>query len=163
MIAVEFESIYAETMKNVDAQPDYFFDHSYFDNLRDLRGARTYLATASIDDHVAAAAIFFEVGGFVQYHLSGSRAAYRHRQPTKFLLDEIRRWAADQGHHTLHLGGGLGGREDSLFRFKAGFSKRRHDFHTWQIVPEVERYSDLCSSTGSNLNSSFFPAYRSEI
>lgn len=113
-----------------------------------------------IEDEPAAAGIFTEVDGLVQYHLSGARAARRRQQPTKLLLDEVRRWAAEQGYHTLHLGGGVGAQEDSLYRFKAGFSKRRHDFFTWRIVPDPSRYERLCASTGVDADTGFFPAYR---
>lgn len=156
----DFLSIYAESMAKVGAAPEYFFNRAYHEGLRDLSGARTYLATVRIEGEPAAAAVFTEVGGLVQYHLSGAREAFRRQQPTKFLLDQVRRWAAKSGCHTLHLGGGLGGREDSLYNFKAGFSKRRHDFFTWRLVLDPAGYEKLCLSVGVDTEEDYFPAYR---
>jgi hypothetical protein len=64
----------------------------------------------------------------------------------------------------LHLGGGRGGAEDSLFRFKAGFSDRRHAFATWRWVVRPEAYERLCAARraagGPEPPAGFFPAYR---
>lgn len=40
----------------------------------------------------------------------------------------------------MHLGGGLGAADNSLFLFKAGFSPLRHRFCTLRIVAAEDRY-----------------------
>ena len=73
-----------------------------------------------------AAGLFFERQGIVQYHLSGSRRPALRRQPTKLMMDDMVAWAQARGNRVLHLGGGVGGREDSLFHFKAGLLGLAH-------------------------------------
>ncbi|MDH3744183.1 MAG: GNAT family N-acetyltransferase [Acidobacteriota bacterium] len=156
----EFLSLYTATMKRLSAADEYFFDRAYFTGLRGLPAAQIQLACVTHEETLLAAGVFTEVEGLVQYHLSASQQIDRRLQPTKLLLDQVRRWAAGQGHHTLHLGGGVGGRKDGLFGFKAGFSKSRHDFFTWRLVPDATAYERLCASTGVEAGLGFFPAYR---
>jgi hypothetical protein len=94
------------------------------------------------------------------------------------LLDEVRRWAARRGNRLFHLGGGRGGQCDSLFDFKAAFSKQTYDFYTWKGIIEPSVYEDLCSShdlrfspretssretDGAAELSGFFSAYRENL
>ena len=107
-----------------------------------------------------------ELDGIVQAHLAGTNEGLRQLSPLKVLLDDARSWARNRGNHVLHLGGGRGGKEDSLFAFKARFSARRHAFHTGRWILEPRLYRELvearwrglgsCDSTGEG----FFPAYR---
>jgi hypothetical protein len=73
-------------------------------------------------------------------------------------------WAKARGDRTLHLGGGVGGRADSLFHFKAGFSPLRHRFRTLRVVVDEDRYVALVSALDAGLDPSdragFFPLYR---
>src|SRR5438552_3169672 len=72
------------------------------------------------------------------------------------------------GAHSHHLGGGVGAQEDSVFRYKAGFSDRRHTFYTWRWVLRPEVYSDLCRTRAqwnamngfAPASVEYFPAYR---
>jgi sugar O-acyltransferase (sialic acid O-acetyltransferase NeuD family) len=68
----------------------------------------------------------------------------------------------------MHLGGGVGSREDSLFHFKMGFSDRRHMFPTWRWVVEPDAYRELCDrGVRGNVehrvrwtSGEYFPQYR---
>jgi hypothetical protein len=109
--------------------------------------------------------------GIAQDHLGGTRKKFLAYSPDRLVVDAERRWAADQGLRVLHLGGGVGGREDSLFRFKAGFSNRRHRFATWRWVLRPDVYSMLCqqndqgkSRHGKRASAPhYFPAYRAPV
>ena len=83
---------------------------------------------------MAAAALFVETSGIVQYHLAGSDERYSRDRPTKILMNAVRSWAQERGDVRLHLGGGVGGADDSLMHFKAGFSDERHVFQTLRVV-----------------------------
>jgi sugar O-acyltransferase (sialic acid O-acetyltransferase NeuD family) len=84
------------------------------------------------------------------------------------LFDTVRLWANEQGARVVHLGGGVGSKEDSLFHFKAGFSDRRHVFPTWQWVVEPDAYRELCDrhalrNVGHGVqwtSTDYFPQYR---
>src|SRR5690606_29073526 len=103
-------------------------------------GARGVLGVVRQGESILASAIFIEVGGLVQYHLSGSDPASLKLQPTKLLLDHVRTWAKERGCTRLHLGGGTGGAADSLFKFKAGFGSGRHRFRTWRAILDADAY-----------------------
>lgn len=86
--------------------------------------------------------------------------------PTKLLIHAAGGWYRQQGVKTLHLGGGLGAGNDSLFQFKAGFSKKRALFHTCRIILNKDRYDALTAmhqkQTGlaQKEATDYFPAYR---
>jgi hypothetical protein len=162
----DFQQIYRSTMERVGASDAYFFSASYFADFRSGLDEAVHLCTvhAPDEDAVAAAGLFTETGGAVQFHLSGSASAYRKESPSKLMLDAVRRWAAAQDYRCLHLGGGVGGKEDSLFDFKIGFSEKRAVFHSARLVLAPHRYETLARQ---RLNASvpppgegFFPAYR---
>jgi hypothetical protein len=158
-----FIQIYWETMWRLDADPYYFFSNDYFQDLRQALGSHLHLfSVLSPDCSVAAAGLFTETEGIVEFHLSSTAQEYRHLAPAKLMLDCAINWAKAAGNRVLHLGGGVGSRKDSLFQFKAGFSNLRSDFETWQVICDQKRYDELTEHAGlcSALIHRFFPAYR---
>lgn len=158
---LQFAGFYRDAMRRVGAGRGYLFGDDYFLGLRRALGAHGHFAVVEIAGEVAAAGIFSEVDGLVQWHLSADDPRFRSEQPTKTLLHHMRIWGHERGHHTLHLGGGIGAEEDMVHRFKTGFSPQRHPFHTWRVVIDRERYRELCAARGVEADErSFFPAYR---
>jgi hypothetical protein len=165
----DFVDIYQENMRRVKADPSFLFSREYFLGLREALGARLHLWTVRVGGEVAAAALFTEVRGIVQYHLCGTRAAFVKVSPTKALVHHARLWARERGNRALHLGGGVGGRADSLFAFKAGFSHLRSPFHTWRVIVDPPGYRALTrqwecrSGLQADAPDGFFPAYRKAV
>jgi len=157
-----FRRIYRETMDRVGARPYYFFDDAYFDRLRDALGDSLRLCLVEIDGSVAAAGLFVETCGIVQYHLSGTDPAFVRERPTKLMIDFVRRWAKERGDWRLHLGGGVGAQADSLLLFKAGFSPDRHEYFTLRAVIDDAEYARLAGAAATAVDpaTGFFPAYR---
>jgi CelD/BcsL family acetyltransferase involved in cellulose biosynthesis len=159
----EFVDAYHETMRRVGATESYFFPPAYFESLRKHVPGSLHLAVVDDGGILAGGGIFFEQGGIVQYHLGATRSTYLPRQPTKLLFDEVRLWAAGRGNQAFHLGGGVGGRVNPLFHFKAGFSDDRPPFFTWRLVPDPDAYVAVLKAAGRELpldDSGWFPAYR---
>lgn len=164
----EFISIYYETMDRVEANRAYYFDDEYFSNLSNL-GEKVHLCVVELEGKVTCSGIFTECCGIVQYHLGGTRNEFFKQAPNKLMFDYVRFWAKERGNQVLHLGGGLGGGKDSLYHFKAGFSKERHTFLTLRLISDKEKYNYLTNWRAKYLNvqpeklleSGFFPAYRS--
>jgi lipid II:glycine glycyltransferase (peptidoglycan interpeptide bridge formation enzyme) len=158
-----FIQIYRETMRRLDADPYYFFSTDYFQDLRQGLGPRLHLFSVLAPDcSVAAAGLFTETGGIVEYHLSGTADEYRRLAPTKLMLDRAINWAQAAGNRILHLGGGVGSHDDALFQFKTGFSDLRTPFQTWRVICDHMRYAELTEGEGifNAPIDSFFPAYR---
>lgn len=153
----EFAALYQETMERVDAGAGYMFDEGYFTELLTLPGLRLLLCER--DGEVAAGAVLSRCGEIAQYHLGGTRTKWLSSAPMKMIFDQARQWAHEAGCRWLHLGGGLGAREDALFNFKAGFSQNRHLFQVWRWVIDAQSYEDLVHQAGARKDTEFFPAY----
>ena len=164
----QFVEVYHETMRRAGAHSSYFFDENYFQRLVGELGEAAQLFVALKDGQVAAATLATLCDGIVQDHLGGTRDAFLKFSPDRLVVETEREWAVQMGAHTQHLGGGVGAQVDSVFRYKAAFSDRRHTFYTWQwvLVPEV--YRELCAERlqftqldGLEMESAeYFPAYR---
>jgi lipid II:glycine glycyltransferase (peptidoglycan interpeptide bridge formation enzyme) len=106
--------------------------------------------------------MFVKTNGIVQFHLSGTRTEYLRLRPSKLFLDEMRVEATNEGFPYFNLGGGLGSKEDTLFEFKASFSKDFRAFDVFKFIVNQEVYDELSqSSSKENTNIDYFPAYRS--
>jgi hypothetical protein len=153
-----FIALYLDTMRRRNAAREYFFSRDYLSGLwQQLRG-HVHLGVVEADGLIVCAGVFGESSGIVQYHLSGTDEQALALSPLKILIDYARQWGTRRGASVLHLGGGVGGAQDSLMHFKAGFSDRRHRFKTWRVVLDEQRYTEL---SGKELGSiGFFPAYR---
>jgi sugar O-acyltransferase (sialic acid O-acetyltransferase NeuD family) len=164
----EFVDVYHQTMRRVKAHPSYLFEPEYFTRLASGLGETLELFVVTRDGAVAAGGLFTSCGGIVQYHLGGTCDAFLRLGPTALLFDTVRLWASEAGARTMHLGGGVGSREDSLLHFKKGFSDRRHVFSTWRWVVEPDAYRRLCDRAGRrnaghdapSAPGDYFPRYR---
>ncbi len=165
----DFIDIYADNMAFVEASAYYFFSQEYFEALIERLSGRVHLAFLEIDGQRACGMILSEVGGIVEYHLGGTRSEFRCQSPMVLLTYEVALWAKKRGNRVLHLGGGVGGCTDSLFRFKAGFSNSRYPYRTWRIVADLEAYEALVREWERIANlpadppTGFFPAYRRPV
>ncbi len=164
----DFIAIYHSTMQRVGAAEAYFFTPRYFEALKDKLGTRLHLVSVMSDSNeLAAAGLFIATEGIVQYHLGGTDERYLRAAPTKFMIDFVWRWAKDQAYKTVHLGGGVGGVEDSLFQFKARFSPHRGEFFTYRLVVDEAKHAMLNHAAeavrgiAAAASLEFFPAYRS--
>ncbi|OKH79435.1 hypothetical protein EB75_24100 [Mycobacterium sp. ST-F2] len=153
-----FIALYLDTMRRKNAAAEYFFSRDYFSRLwQGLRG-NLHLCVVEIDGSIACAGLFSETNGIVQYHLSGDDGQMVKLSPSKFMINHVRQWATGRGAEVLHLGGGVGGTNDSLMFFKAGFSDCRRPFKTWRVVLDERLYAELSGSAPDATG--FFPAYR---
>ena len=157
----EFVDAYHETMTRVGASPEYFFDREYFGGLHAALGEGAHLAIAEREGEMLAGGLFLSHAGILQYHLGATRTEHLPEQPIKLIFDDVRRWAGELGWTDFHLGGGVGGSEDSLFHFKAGFSRDRPAFFTWRLVCDPDAYHRLVERAGVPPDAGgHFPAYR---
>jgi hypothetical protein len=165
----EFIRLYRETMNRIGAHPFYQFEGTYFDDLRHFLKPNLHLCSVcSAKGELASAGLFTVVGDLVEYHLGCSSEEYLKLAPSKMMFDFMRRWGHEKGLRLLHLGGGLGGQNDSLFDFKAGFSSEYTPFHTFRLVLEKSAYSALCAARQKLTDApggsdDFFPLYRKPL
>ncbi|MFB2836046.1 hypothetical protein [Floridanema evergladense] len=163
----KFTAIYQANMQRVSASEFYFFDDSYFVGLRAILGEHLHLCTIlSPEGEVASSLLFTAINGIVQNHLSGTLDKYLSFAPSKLEIDVVRRWAKENENYFYHLGGGVGCRADSLFKFKSGFSDLRSDFYTYRMIVDPDKYNKLIQAweerygDRNDCDNNFFPLYR---
>lgn len=159
-----FIDIYYENMDRVNARDVYYFNDAYFYNFVNSSDYKTeiLMATTKETGEVAAAAMMVTCQDIVQYHLSGTKAAFLHLSPIRFIIDEMRIKATQDQCQYFNLGGGLGNNEDELFNFKASFSKDFKPFKVWKYMVNTQTYNDLVNQLNitTQANTDFFPLYR---
>jgi hypothetical protein len=165
----EFKRIYDQSMMRLQADSYYLYPKEYYSELKETLGDHIHLAVNRIDNEIALMMIFTECCGIIQTHLAGTEDRYTLQHPQKMVHHKVRFWAKERGNKIYHLGGGLGGREDSLFQYKLGFANFRHRFHTWRIILDSKRYQSLITEwegrsgiEADNING-YFPPYRKGV
>lgn len=158
-----FREIYNATMDKDHAAEYYYFAPSFYESiLNDLPHNAQVFYVRTEDGTVAAASIMLTANGYMNYHLSGSRRELQHMAPTNLLLYEAALWGCANGCRTLHLGGGVGSGEDSLYQFKKAFYRGEPlRFHIGRKTYLPETCEELTAlRTDLPEDSGFFPRYR---
>ncbi|NHF61072.1 GNAT family N-acetyltransferase [Flavobacteriaceae bacterium TP-CH-4] len=158
-----FIDIYYENMDRLSASKDYYFTREYFFDFMKCDGFKTdiLLVVHNETGEAMAASMFVKTKNIVQFHLSGTRTDYLYLAPANVFLDEMRIKATEAGYKIFNLGGGLGSKEDSLFDFKASFSKDYREFRVWKFVADQAIYDQLSGERKAEEGRAFFPLYRS--
>jgi hypothetical protein len=158
-----FWSLYDKTMERVEANVRYRFSAEYIMSFAEALGDRAVVCSVKHRGRTAAAGIFLVSERFLHYHLGGSDEELFYCRPNDRMFFEMMQWGRAQGAQALHLGGGLEP-DDSLLRFKSGFSKQTRDFFVGQVIHDEDAYAVLTEGrvrTGTTPPApGFFPAYR---
>ncbi len=161
-----FVELYHETMKRLEADAYYYFSEPYFDHLGELVNESGVMIEAVYESKVISSIVVFAGGRFSHYHLSASDSEFRKLQANSLLLWEAIKWSKGKGLSLMHLGGGYSASEDSLFKFKAGFSPCTAKYHVGKVIHDTNKYAELVTEVLGDKrrealdNISFFPAYR---
>ena len=167
--ARQFLEIYYQSMERVGANSQYYFKLPYFIKLlrnHSFFDASFVFATSKENGDVASGAFIIRTKDhIVQYHLSGTVDAYRHLSPIRGVIDYVRCQGKLDSYNFFNLGGGVGSKNDSLYDFKASFSKKTAPFKVWKYISNIEVYDQLCTIAREkegeeNPNTNYFPAYR---
>lgn len=161
-----FIKLYHENMRRVNAHEEYYFDKKYFVDLLNSTDfqAELLLAIHNETGNVAGGALFTRKNSFIQYHLSATAERYLDLNPVKLLIDEVRIKGTQENFAYFNLGGGVGGRHDTLFYFKSGFSKCTAVFKIWKFIVNQNIYYNLVQQKIDGLDTDksmkYFPHYR---
>lgn len=160
-----FKALYKATMDRDGADPYYYFGEPFFDSvLYDLRH-NSMIFYAKWNGEIISMCIILFANRQMHYHLSALDRQYQQLASTNLLLYEAACWGCKQGYRTLHLGGGVGGQEDSLYRFKKAFARDSSMvFSIGRKCFDPNVYDRLVSiraeDSAFNRESLFFPLYR---
>jgi hypothetical protein len=162
--------LYYRTMDRNQAEDRWIFPEQYFGNCHQFLGdSRVTLLFACVENEIAAGAILIHDFATVYYHFSGSDERYYEYSPNNLLVFEAALWGQSNGYRTFFLGGGVSAApDDSLLRFKSGFSARRAPLYSYWRIHEAKTYERLCRwkeeyeirTNGKPLASEYFPLYR---
>lgn len=159
----KFRYIYNRTMDQDGAESYYYFEPEFYDSVLKGLEQNVQIFYAQLPNgEIIAAAIMLIANGYMNYHLSGSLREYSSLAATNLLLYKAALWGCENGCRTLYLGGGVGTREDGLFRFKKSFYKGElRRFYLGKKVFNNGVYQMLVKIRENNIrNEDYFPLYR---
>lgn len=160
----EFKNIYYNTMKRDGANSYYFFKKEFFDDIEQNLKDNATIYTAYINNIPISSSIIIYSGKNVHYHLSGSDKEYMKFGANNLILYQVSKDFLKKGYKKFHLGGGYGGDDSPLFKFKKSFNKNGElDFYIGKKIFNVKLYEELINMREKNEkieNTNFFPLYR---
>lgn len=157
-----FRKIYNSTMDKDNAIEYYYFEESFYESICNDLPHNSQIFYAMLEDKVIAAAIMLSANGHMNYHLSGSLSEFSSMAATNLLLYEAALWGCANGCKSLHLGGGVGSGEDSLFKFKKAFYRKDElpRFCIGKKVVNQQEYTKLVLLRDNITRDNYFPLYR---
>ena len=160
----EFIPLYNATMNKDNATDYYYFNKDFYNSvLNDLK-YNCLLFYAVFEGKVISSSMILFGNDKMHYHLSASDREHQSLAPTNLLLYQAACWGCENGYKSFHLGGGLGSKEDSLYKFKKAFNKNSETyFSIGKKIFDQEKYYELIKIRDINYddsNSTFFPQYR---
>jgi hypothetical protein len=156
----DFAALYEETMRRQQAAEFYFFPPEYWEALTGELRDEIVRFDARLEGRLVASVLCLASRPWLHYHLSATPDEGRQLGASNLVLYEAGAWAKENGFELFHLGGGLGGRDDSLLGFKRCFDPGGvRECWIGKAVHDKEAYRVLTGRADLNLDG-FFPAYR---
>ena len=157
----DFVALYEAAMHRRGADAFYLFPKGYWEALGSRFGAQLVRFNASVDGELVASLLCLATPPWLHYHLGASSERARSAGASNLLMLEAARGAKARGYECFHLGGGVGGREDSLHEYKRRFAPDDLvEARIGKAIHDEEAYAAL--SGGDASSDGFFPAYRRE-
>lgn len=157
----EFMEIYNSTMDRDSAEDYYYFKRGYYESI--IAGLKDHYQFfyAKKDEKIIAVSIILFANRRMHYHLSASRKEFQKYAPTNLLLYEASKFGIDMGFESFHLGGGVGSKEDGLYKFKKAFNKNENKHYCiGKKIYDEQKYDQLVKCRKDIKNENFFPKYR---
>jgi hypothetical protein len=165
-----FAEIYFATMRRRNAAERWFVPDNYFTYyVRHLGSVRASLFFARVENTVEVAYLLIHEYSTAYYHFGGTRGLFPEARVNNLLMYATAVWAQRNGYKRYYLGGGVTSNpDDTLLRFKAGFSTKRAPLYTYFSVRNRVVYDRLCerkrayerTTAGVESTSDFVPLYR---
>lgn len=155
----QFCGLYRENMVKLRAGSSYFFDLLYFSELKRRLNGGVFLLSAQDGKQYVGGALLFGYCNILQYHLVACHDEWRDRGLPKAMVHRAAEWGAKNGYRAFHLGGGLGGSNDSLAFFKRGFNPVSYVYRVYRLVMDELFYRAILNDIAAA--GDYFPAYRS--
>jgi hypothetical protein len=162
----KFIELYYETMNKNNASALYYFDKEYFYDIFLLKN-KVKLFNVKHEDKIIATSMILIGEKWIHYHLSANTEIGYKLAANNFLLYNIAKWGHKNGYKKFHLGGGYGGNESPLYKFKHSMNKNGIlEFYIGKKIFNKELYEKLVDEKMLNdkeKENTFFPLYRLEV
>ena len=157
----KFVTMYKGTMLRDNANDYYYFSDDFYKSIIEDLGDNVTIFYAEYQNNIISMALILHNMNGAHYHLSGSDYNYKHMSSTNQLLYEVSNYLCANNIKSFHMGGGLGGKQDSLYKFKKSFNKSDDlEYHIGQITYNEKIYDWLSDQSESDRNADYFPKYR---
>lgn len=160
----KFKEIYYSTMDRNNATNYYYFDEDYFNLCLKYFKDNLLLVEAIYEEKTIAMGFYFVYKDFIHIHLSGTLTEYLYLSPAYILRYAVTQWGKENGYKLIHHGGGrTNDPEDTLYQFKKRFGVNTDfKFYIGKKIWNVNIYNELCRVKNIDINTEYFPAYRSK-
>lgn len=140
-----FAPLYADAMDRLNARPSLRYDRNYLERFANAVGESGFFSCAILADSIIAMCMLVVTGKTCQYHLSAGAASgpKGFENGMKLALHAGLVEAAKRGAVSANLGGGVGGADDGLWRFKTRFSSRIEPYLTLRTVADRIAFEEL--------------------
>jgi hypothetical protein len=155
----QFENIYNNNLKNINADKKYFFDQKYYKSILTNLKENFFIANLEINNEILASQMVLYQNNIGHTHLQGTTLKGKKLGVTNFLKHKVILKAKELNIELLNFGGGRTNDEnDSLLNFKKSFSNILSKFYIAEKIYNPEIYADLTAKT----NKQFFYSYRND-
>lgn len=160
-----FIKLYHQSMDKLNAKPIFYFDKEYFKTLLEsaIVNSHILLARNNETNDIMGGVFYTKTKEIAHIELACTSEDYLKKSPVRILFDECRLLYKDKGVRYLNLGGGSGGREGSLMRFKSSFTDYFRNFEIWNYIAIPEIYDELVNDWQKKAVIDFFPKYRLKL
>lgn len=164
-----FLHIYYGTMERSDAENQFYFKKSFFEELMSMDNA--FMFHVRFEDRIISTELVIYGAENCYSYLGGTDSEYFHTRANDFLKYEIIKWAKEKGLKNFVLGGGYGS-DDGIFQYKMNLAPHGiKDFYIGRKIFDEVNYQKLLDirSNGDTdmkrklIETGFFPAYRGGV
>jgi len=161
----EFIPLYNATMNKDEATDYYYFNKEFYKSVLEDLKYNSLIFYAWYDQKIISISMILLGNNNMHYHLSASDKENQNLAATNLILYEAACWGCENGYKSFHLGGGLGSKEDSLYKFKKAFNKNSETyFSIGKKMFDQEKYDELIKiryqESELDNETTFFPKYR---
>ncbi len=140
-----FHQMYLKTMDRLGADDFYRFEWAFFEKMEKLlKGSFTVLLGYKDGIPIASSLLLYG-GNIITYFLSATEDEARKIGAANLLRHEAVLFGRQKGIRHINFGGGkTSAEDDSLLRFKSGFSKDSADFYYGTFLSDADAYNSIC-------------------
>lgn len=156
----DFLRIYYGTMQRSDAEEQFYFKKTFFEELMSMENAVMF--HVRFEEKIISTELVIYGAENCYSYLGGTDSEYFHTRANDFLKYEIIKWAKEKRLKNFVLGGGYGS-DDGIFHYKMNLAPHGiKDFYIGRKIFDKGAYQKLCNlRENAGLNDAFFPKYRS--